>query len=105
MRRVQVQAVGVLHDVRLVDGRDLLAAVLAGIVEGAAHDPLGAADADRLDADARLVGLGLDLLVGRELVDELDQLAGLRLARLELDAGIQVFGVLADDDDIDAAAR
>ena len=51
------------------------------------------------------LGLGLDLPVLRVLVDDFDQLGRFRLARFELDAGIQVFGVLADDDDIDRQLR
>ena len=47
---------------------------------------------------------GLDLLVRRRAVDVIDQLAGLGRAGLELDAGIQVFGILADDDQIDRHA-
>ena len=83
-----------------MNGRDLLATVLPGVLEGVAHDPLGARDADRLDRDAGLLAAGFDLPVRRDLVDIVDQFGRDRLAGLELDAGVQVFGVLADDHQI-----
>src|SRR5690606_36460475 len=44
---------------------------------------------------------GADLLAGRDVVDGANQLGGLLLAGLELDARVQVFGVFADDDEVD----
>ncbi len=46
----QEQAVGALHDVGLVHGRDLVAAVLARVLEGEARDALRALARDDLDA-------------------------------------------------------
>ena len=74
---LEEQAVGQLHDVRLVDGRDLAPAVGDGVVEGEAGDPLRRGAGDDLDA---LRGVGADHV---------------------LDAGVQVLGVLADDDEVD----
>jgi len=98
---VQIEAVGVFHDVRFVNGGDFLPLVLAGIVRKHSGHPLAAAFAHRLML-TRFLGLGLDLLVGRELVNRFDQLSRVRLARLEFDARVEVLRVFADDDDIDA---
>ena len=48
-------ALGELHDVALVDQRDALAAVLERVLDRPANEALGARDADRLDADARVL--------------------------------------------------
>ena len=66
-----------LHDVGLVDGRDLAPAVGDGVVEGVAGDPLRRCPGDDLDA--------------------------LRRVRADhvLDAGVEVLGVLADDHEVD----
>ena len=74
---LEEQAVGQLHDVGLVDGRDLVAAVGDGVLEREAGDPLGG-------------GAG----------DDLDALRGIRADHV-LDAGVEVLGVLADDDEVD----
>lgn len=95
------QAVSELHDVRFADRRHRLAAVLHGIVERIAADVSAALDRHRLDADARRLQTGADLLARRDGVDELNQLRRFRLTGLELDAGVQVFGVLTDDNQID----
>ena len=95
-RDVEVEAVGVLHDVGLVGRGHLAAAVLARVVERRAHDPLGAEDGDRLDRDARVIA---DLRAV-ELRDELDQLLRLLAVVLELDPRIEVLGVLAHDHDV-----
>ena len=47
-------ALGELHDVALVHQRDALALDLHGVADGAVHQPLGAEPADRLQADADL---------------------------------------------------
>ena len=75
---VEEQAVGELHDVRLVDAGDALAPHALGVVEGVLAD-----------AGAALLG---------------DELHALRDARQdhELEAGVEVLGVLADDDDVGA---
>ena len=71
---LEEQAVRQLHDVGLVDGRDLVPAVGDGVLEREPGDPLG-----------RLAG------------DDLDALRGVAADHV-LDAGVQVLGVLADDD-------
>ena len=75
--RLEEQAVGQLHDVCLVHGRDLVPAVGDRVIEGEARDPLGCGAGDDLDA---LGGVGTDPV---------------------LDARVQVLGVLADDDQVD----
>ena len=67
---LQEQAVGHLEDVGLVHRGDLLAAVGDGVVEGVAHDALGAGDRDRLERDARVGADDAGAVVGGEL-DEL----------------------------------
>ena len=74
---LEEQAVGQLHDVGLVDRRDLAAAVGDGVLEGEARDPLGGGAGDDLDA------------LGGVLADHV------------LDAGVEVLGVLADDHEVD----
>jgi len=74
---LEEQAVRELHDVGLVDGRDLVAAVRDGVLEREPGDPLGRGPGDDLDA--------------------------LRRIRPDhvLDPGVEVLGVLPDDDQID----
>ena len=74
---LEEQPVGQLHDVGLVDGRDLAPAVGDRVLEGVPGDPLR-----------------------RRAGDDLDALGGV-LADHVLDAGVQVLGVLADDDQVD----
>ena len=85
-------------DVRLVHGGHLAASVPARVVERETHDPFGRRLRDRLDGDA---GIGTDSARALFLAQR-DQLAGALGALFELDARVQVFGVLADDDDIHA---
>ena len=72
----QEQAVGQLHDVGLVDCRDLFAAVFAGIVKCKAADLLARGAGDELDA------------VGDLVVQHI------------LDALVEILGVLAHDDKV-----
>ena len=74
---LEEEAVRELHDVRLVDGGDLAAAVLHRVLERVARDPLRRGARDDLDA--------------------------LRRVRPDpvLDPGVQVLGVLAHDDQVD----
>ena len=74
---LQEEAVGELHDVGLVDGGDLAAAVAQRVLERVARDALRGGAGDDLDA---LGGIGPDPV---------------------LDPGVQVLGVLADDDQVD----
>ena len=90
-----------LHDVRLVNGRDLSSPIIAGVLECGANDSLGARDADWLDRYACLGVSRLDGSFRRKPVDAVDQFGSGRLGGLELDARIQVFGVFADDDQVD----
>ena len=75
---------------------DLLAAVLLRVLEGGLDDPLGAEHGDRLDRDAGLVAGRRVELVGEEAAQLLDLVRAL----LELDARVEVLGVLADDHDV-----
>ena len=68
-RDAQPEAVGVLHDVGLVDDRDLAASLAAGVVERELDDAARALDRDRLDRDARV----LADLRARELLDRVAQ--------------------------------
>ena len=74
---LEEQAVGQLHDVRLVDGGDLAPAVGDRVLEREPGDPLRGRAGDDLDA-----------------------LRGVRPDHV-LDAGVEVLGVLADDDEVD----
>ena len=74
---LEEEPVGQLHDVGLVDGRDLVPAVGDRVLEGVPGDPL-----------RRLAG------------DDLDALRGIAADHV-LDAGVEVLGVLADDDQVD----
>ena len=78
-------------------GRDLAAAVPAGVVERELDDAPRPRDGDRLDRDA---GVIVPQLAAVRL-DPVDQLTGLGLALLVLDARVEVFRVLADDDQVD----
>ena len=80
-RALEEQAVAELHDVRLVDRRDPLAAVARGVVE-------------RELARSASTPLGDDL---QALDDARDDLV--------LEAGVEVLGVLADDHEIDVLKR
>ncbi len=90
---------GELHDVALVHQGDRLAVIVDGVLQGLAHQPLGALTRHRLDADAR--GFGEADFFHPHLVDEeIDEfLRPLRLGG-PLDAGVDVFGVLAENDHI-----
>jgi hypothetical protein len=94
---VEEEAVRVLHDVRLVHRRELAAAVLADVVEGELDHPPRAGDRDRLDRDA---GVAVRQL-GAVRLDPVHQLLRVGGAFLELDARVQILGVLANDDDVD----
>ena len=85
-----------LHDVALVDERHGLALVVDRVLDRHADQPLRARLGDRLDADARIGTDALAHLARQELDDAL----GLRRALRPLDAGVDVFGVLAEDDHV-----
>ena len=96
-RDVQPEPVGELHDVRLVHGGDLAAAVAARVVERELEDAARARHGNRLDRDTGVVVAELPAV----RLDPLDQLGGLRRALLVLDPGVEVLGVLAHDDQVD----
>ena len=81
--------------------RDLATAVRDRIVERELHDTRRAHHADVLDRDRRIFA---DLRV-RFLFDDGADPGELGRIEVELDAGVQVFDVLADDDEIDVAHR
>jgi hypothetical protein len=74
---LQEEPVGQLHDVGLVDGGDLASPIAQRVLERVARNPLRRGAGDDLDALRR---------IGPHPV---------------LDAGVQVLGVLADDDQVD----
>ena len=95
-------ALGEFLDVALVHQRDALEAIGNRVLDGHAHQALGSGDGDRLDADA---GIEADLLLAalqHVFVEELDQAGAVGSSLLPLDAGVDVFGVLAEDDDVHA---
>ena len=87
---------GELHDVALVHDGHAGLVVVDRVLDGLAHQALGAFARDRLDADARGVREA-DLLDAHLVLQELDQLLGLVALGFELDAGVDVFRVLAED--------
>src|SRR5919109_3274799 len=78
-------------------GRDLATAVPARVVETELDDPARAGHGQRLDRDSGVTVSERAAV----MLDPLGQLAGLVGALLVLDPGIEVFGVLADNDEID----
>src|ERR1035437_7527275 len=93
------EPVGVLHDVGLVHRGHLVAPVVDRPLEREPEDALAGADADRLDADPRVRADG----ALAETADGLYQLEGRGLALGELDARVEVLGVLANDHQVDVA--
>ena len=95
---VAERAFGELHNVALVHEGHALAAVVDRVADGGPRQAPRAFARDGLDADAG--GLGeADLVVGgREcFLEQVEKLAVLVAAGLELDPGVDVFGVLAED--------
>ena len=103
-RGFEPEPVGMLHDVRFVDGGNLSATVFTRVFERGAHETVGARDADRLDRDARLLVAGPDLAAGRETIDFVDDLFGRFAALLEFDTCVEVFSILTEDDKVDRDA-
>src|SRR5690554_918902 len=90
---------GELHDIALVDNRQAATFARKRIVERRAHQTLGAFLTDRLDADAG--GLRETNRIDAQLfLHELDDLLGFVALGPPLDAGIDVFGIFAEDDHI-----
>ena len=93
---LEEEPVRVLHDVRLRHAVDGAPALRSRVLEREANDSLRGFRAHRLDREA---GLRVQLL-RLQPAERRDQLLGRLAAGLELDAGVEVFGVLADDDDV-----
>ena len=92
-------ALGKLHDVALVHQGDRIPVLINGVLDRLAHQPLGAFFRHGLDADAgrlREADLGHPHLV----LQEVDHFLHFRRAGLPLDAGVDVLGVLAEDDHV-----
>ena len=91
-------AFGELLDVALVDQGQALALVLDRVLEGRADEALRAFLRDRLDADTRGVGEADFRVRLREgLLEHIEEFLVVLGAGLELDAGVDVFGVFAED--------
>ena len=82
--------------------RDALEAVLHRVLDGHAHQALGSGHGNRLDANAGVEANLLLAALQHVFVEELDQAGAVGSSLLPLDAGVNVFGVLAEDDDIHA---
>ena len=71
------------------------------MADGVAHQALGPEDADGLDAHA---GVAADFFLAafeQVVIQKINQPGGVRAAFLELDAGVHIFGILTEDNDID----
>ncbi len=82
--------------------RDRLQSVLDRVLDRHPHQALGSRDRDRLDADA---GVEANLLLAafqHVFVQELDQAGAVGSSLLPLDAGVNVFRVLAEDNHVHA---
>ena len=85
-----------LHDVALVDERHRGLVVIDRVLDRLSDQPLRALARDRLDADPR-GRREADLLDAEVVLQDLDEALGLVAFGLELDAGVDVFRVLAED--------
>src|SRR5690606_12046547 len=88
-----------LHDVALVNQGNGGAVVVDRVLDGFAYQTLRTFARHGLDTDTGGFG-GADLVDAEFLLQEVDQLACVGAARLEFDAGVDVFGVLAEDDHV-----
>eukprot|EP00050_Salpingoeca_kvevrii_P006099 m.287411 g.287411 ORF g.287411 m.287411 type:complete len:424 (+) comp11770_c0_seq1:400-1671(+) len=95
-------ALGKLHDVALVDESDAAAALLEGVLDGSIDETGSALARDGLDADARRLGEA-DLVSNTLLLEKSNDVLGILAAGSKLDAGVNVLGVLAEDDHVDIA--
>src|SRR5208282_4413957 len=82
---------------------DRIQAVLESVTDAAPHQPLGAGNGNGFDAYA---GVEPDLLLhpilAKQLVDEFDNTLHLLRALAPLDSRVNIFRVLAEDDDVHA---
>src|ERR1019366_3672610 len=96
------RAFGELLDIAFVDESDRFVLVFESMLDGHAHQTFGAGHGHGLDADA---GIEADLLLAtfqHVFVEEFDQPGGIGRAFFPFDAGVNVFCVLAEDDDVHA---
>jgi hypothetical protein len=97
-------ALGVFHDVALVDNRHALAVVGDGVLEGGADEPLRAGFGNRLDANADELGRVAEAdffeILGKVRLEKFNRLERGFLARLEINAGVNILGVFAEDDHV-----
>src|SRR6202020_2379398 len=87
----------VLLDVALVDQRHGLTPVVDRILQRRPHEPLARGYRDRLYPDP---GVRSDL-PAELVVEDLDEAFGLGSALFDLEAGVDVLGVLPEDDHVD----
>src|ERR1700674_1041456 len=93
---------GELLDVAFVYERDRLVLVVESMLDGHAHQTFRAGHGHGFDADA---GVEADLLLAafqHVLVEEFDQAFGVGRAFFPFDSGVNVFCVLAEDDNVHA---
>ena len=76
------------------------APVLDGVPDRIAHQSLGPEDRDGLDANARIFANSLLAALQHLVVQKADQLLRVGRSFFKLNAGIHVFGVLAEDYDV-----
>ncbi len=94
-------AFGELHDVALVDEGDGIAVVVDGVLDRSFDDSCGAFFGDWFEAESGGVGEA-DFFepLGEVVFEELLELGVVIGAFFKLDAGVDVFGVFAEDDHI-----
>ena len=95
-RNAKEQTIGVLHDVCFVSSGNLLATVLQRILEGISNNILRGSNRNRLDGDTGIRTNGARAL----FLAKVDQLPSAFGAFLELDASIQILGVLANNHEV-----
>ena len=92
---------GELHDVAFVDDGDGGPAVVDGVFDGGLHEALCAFLGDWFDAEAGGVGeADLFEAFGEVLLEVFAELVAVIGALLKLDAGVDIFGVFAEDDHV-----
>ena len=96
------RAFGELLDVAFVDERNRFVFIVESMLDGHAHQTFRAGYGHGFDADA---GIEADLLLAafqHVMVKEFDQAFGVGRAFFPFDAGVNVFCVFAEDDDVHA---
>ena len=97
---VAKRPLGELHDVALVHEGDAAATLGESVFDRRSHQSLGPLARHRLDADAARLGEA-DLLHAHLALQEVDDLLRLGTLGRPLDSGVNVLGVLAEDDHVD----